>query len=356
MTNIPTIPVSVPLCHKNFHVAQELCKVALNEEPVTPPFVNPKSFEALKKCFGEWATQNPEIQNPWEYIESFFEYLKDLPGDEGDSSEGEALASVDLEDKNNSKEQSVETILDFKETQDRETSELQERVLSALEGVDKKELIAYVNKVNDAIDKSFAFKRSTPVEDQEFKRFDVVDLKNMSEIAKTNQKAMMMCEELEDLFFYRAVTGQLSKTASITSEKKTLFVMIDDSGSMNDSFKKAIVNFTILKTKEKLSSKVNAFVFSFESDLYDEYTHLNESLPEMSFDGGGTDISRAIKTLFEKMKKWELNQYSILVINDGEDSIKDIKPPCKVNSLIIKTRNEALSAMCRKSGGVSYNI
>jgi uncharacterized protein with von Willebrand factor type A (vWA) domain len=358
MNTIPTIPAHVPLCHRNFDVAEQLALRAAGQKKAERPFFAEKqAFDALVGMFDTFKQRNPEIQNVWDYVEEFFQELKDK-NSEGQSQQGQAIAQLDLDDNpGNQNEQDNESLLDLTDPQDRETSELQERVIKSFERTPQKKLIRNVGRIKAAIEKSFSFQRSRKTEeDPEHRDFSIRDIDSVRELARASEKYLHAIPEYEDLLLYRATRGELTSLKSVKPAKKTLFVMIDDSGSMDNGSKKDLVWLTLLKIREQLNENTSAYVFSFESALYDEYTDLAEKMPEMSFDGNGTDINAALNSLYKRMQNFNLEKYSILIINDGEDNPGNDPAPCPVSALMLMQENPKLKTLTEKSGGVNYKI
>lgn len=361
MNIIPTIPAHVPLCHRNFDVAEQLAlRTAGQKKTERPFFAEKQAFDSLVEMFDEFKQRNPENQNVWDYVEEFLQELKDKSseGQGQQGQQGQAIAQLDLEDNpGNQDEQDNESLLDLTEPRDRETAQLQERVVKSFERTPQKKLIRNVGRIKAAVEKSFSFQRSRKTEeDPEHRDFSIRDIDSVRELGKVQEKHLHAIPEYEDLLLYRATRGELTSLKSVKPAKKTLFVMIDDSGSMDESEKKDLVRLTLLKIREKLDENTSAYVFSFESDLYDEYTKLNERMPEMSFNGNGTDINAALNSLYKRMQDFNLEKYSILIINDGQDNPGDKPAPCPVSALMLMQENPQLKTLTEKSGGVNYKL
>jgi uncharacterized protein with von Willebrand factor type A (vWA) domain len=358
-SSLPPIPPHVPFCHKNYDVAEQLALRIGGNESKRPFFLSKKSWESLTSLFDEFASNTGFGKEEWDRVEDFFRHLKEKAEDgELSDGDGEAIASVDLEDSVGESQESTEDILDLSEAREREDGELAKRVLRDLKNVKPQRLRANVNMMMDVVDVSFSYRKSRRSEENfEFTHFDHLKA-NLRELARTSGKYMLGVPGMRELIMLRALNGELSALKSVNPGSRTLFIMIDDSGSMDSTRKVAYINYTLMKIRERLSEDMEVYVFSFEKDLYDEYTDLSKGMPQMSLNGGGTNVERSLKSLVKRLPEFDISMdtASVLIINDGADEVGSFTPPCRVSSIILGTQNQGLKALCQRSGGKSYRI
>lgn len=145
-------------------------------------------------------------------------------------------------------------------------------------------------------------------------------------------------------------------------DKQLLCLMIDDSGSMYNSFKmKWVKAIMIHRCMEARKGNADLYVAAFEG-TYSHFKKINnveEGLDYcenvMSYNGGGTDIQNSINELSKELKsKMESNDTEIMIINDGQDYVdpETWNFTSKFHAIMLGARNENLSTVVENSGGL----
>lgn len=347
---IPPIPPSTILSHKNYRVARELVKSDNGVEPRCPRNVTMSSFDKLLEVYKSYPSNNKN----WYKVEEFFNFLKDLPEEEGDA---EWSPPLNLDD-SPFFEPNLETLLDFKEPKTEEINDLQHRVREALENMDSAKVEGNINKIKKAIKESFADVISrNAIRDNKYRKFQVTNC-GIRDLIRSNEKSMFANDHLETMGLLKGINNELTSIQSIESDKKVLFVMLDDSGSMDRTDKQAYVLLAYLKMLEELNPNVDVYIKGFESHLYEETWDLKEGIPDFGFNGGGTDIQQSIHEYFRFIDHnfENLENYSMLIINDGQDDLTEFSPPCRVNAIMLMQNNNMVEKVCKGTGGVAFCI
>lgn len=357
MNRIKSIPAHVPFCHKNYDVAEQLATIVAGNEAKKPWNVEKKSWEAIEQAFQDFYSQVDvdSISCEWETVESFFEYLiEQSEKREQTEAEGIALASVDTEVENSDSEsESNESILDLTEQlKDRETQELAEQTLRLLEDEPTDNVRKYKSVVDAAISAALTRRRGSSDEIPDYKTFSAESAK-LKEFGRINEKVNYH-PAMKTLALYRAMNEELTAIKPIVEKPRELFIMVDDSGSMDTSSKRAIVNLAILMAKKRTKSGITVKLYFFKSDLYDREYDLATNIPEVGFHGGGTDVEKALISLADKIQS---PNASILVINDGEDTVSNLfKPVRRMVSLTLLNKNKGLENAALRSGGKYFTV
>lgn len=379
ISSIPPIPTGVPLAHKNYDLGEALLK-----EKNTPytGFSN-KQFESLfdlykaysvshKLMHEEYNSTDYSTINPWNRIEDFFQFLADEKENEENGNckeqekgEGEGtpeipedvkdlMEDMDLNEESEVKEKeqdSTERILDLeKEVQKRETTPLTETAREAVENLDQfesKDIEGFKIQVDKALTAALSKgKQKLERDTEDYKKFDVLQ----EDILPLAMEKHLLIPELEDIMMLEWIEGRLSSIQPVKQKQEKLYIMIDDSGSMDCPQKKGIVQLALVLAQKK---GVTVEVFLFEEDLYnDSFTLSKNNFPPLHLDGGGTDVEKSVMSLSKIVKKGD----SILIINDGEDEIENFTPPVKTFALTLGVHNEGLENLCKRTGGKYFQI
>lgn len=347
------IPATVPYCHKNYEIAKELANIVLGNEEKKPNFLQEKTWEKITEDFKKFSV-NTEKQ-PWETVEDYFTNIAKSKKSENNSDiDSEVLASINTElSSNNSKKESNETILDLtNELLERETKELAEQTLKYLKDYDSDEVRNFKNVIDAAISAALTRKKGNSDELPDYKTFSS-QTANIKEYGRLNEK-VNYSEPLRTLGLYKTINQELTTIKSKIEAPKELYIMIDDSGSMDTHAKKAIVNLVLMMAKRRTLDKVLVKVFFFESELYDREYDLSKEIPQCGFNGGSTDVETSLTMLFEKIQS---KNASILVVNDGQDAVSNnFKPVCRMVALTLFEKNKGLENAANKSGGKYYSV
>lgn len=354
---LPPIPGDVPFCHKNYDVAKELIYSTKGVTTEAPFDMSKKSWKNLLDIFTNWNESNTEnYSNDWKRTEEFFKHLiSQAEEDVSSSSEEQALAclDIDVEDKNSENDSSPEAILDLStELLERECSDLAEQTLRFLDNESSERLQIYKNVVDAAITSALTRRRGHSDEIPDYKKFNSVQA-GIKDLARVNEK-YIHSKELKTLGLYKAINGELTAIKPISEKPRELFIMIDDSSSMDSYQKKGLLYLTLLMARRRAKQGVTVKVFFFESELYDRECDLEKEMPQIGLSGYATNVQKALSQLAKKIQS---KNASILVVNDGQDKVSsDFKPACRMCVLSLQQENEGLRKACKRSGGKFFNV
>lgn len=348
-----TIPANVPLCHKNYDIAEQLA-LSMSQEAKKPWHLTPQQWESLQNSFKDFISKEVEKvgSSEWDQVEAYFRQLVDSEPTEQTEAEGIALASIDSDKADSKNGESIESILDLKEELlDRETSEIAEQVLQNIGGIEAAKKYSAI--VDAAITASMTRDNKKKEEGGNYKKFDSMPA-NIKDLARVSEKAYLL-PEMQTLGLYKLLNGELSAIKPVEQNPKELFVILDDSGSMDNSFKKAIVRLILLKVRKRALAGIKSTLFMFEADLYQNNPcDLANGMPYISFGGGSTNVQRSLITLKGIIKN---QNASVLVINDGEDTVSsDFIPVVRTVAITIGTNNTGLQKACERSKGQYFTI
>jgi len=182
-------------------------------------------------------------------------------------------------------------------------------------------------------------------------------------------------------FMYKLATKQLMVKRPDQSSKQSLVLLIDVSGSMNTYQKLEWVKAIILNRLDAvIKQKAELFIVFFERVAfidqsskshysYKKVRHIKtkKEAIEMcllnwmpSFNGGGTNIQKAIEQVCECIDNGKIGHYSfggtkpqIVVMNDGQDRIDpSFTPKYTTHGFILGQNNQNMKKMCTSSGGI----
>jgi len=161
----------------------------------------------------------------------------------------------------------------------------------------------------------------------------------------------------------KQLLGAFPKKA--VSIPKTLIVLLDDSGSMNQDYKIAlIIKIFEALFKPILKGDLRLLVAPFEHNL-GAFMEISNSVQIENFkntitagSGGWTYLNHFLPGLIENIKKGEVNKLpvptdtQVLIINDGEDNPNMTQSDIPVNAIALAHHpNTELRELCRNSGG-----
>lgn len=154
---------------------------------------------------------------------------------------------------------------------------------------------------------------------------------------------------------------------------QNLIVLVDDSGSMSHSIKKAMLKAAICLKIRDISEAHNLYIGTFEKHVFGfkkiERDTKFEDLTFIRLGGGTTDVNGCIKDTISQIKTRKLksfggdplslteDHFEILVVNDGQDSVdKTYHPNIKLHALCLMESNNNLKNICHRSGGTYYHL
>lgn len=189
-------------------------------------------------------------------------------------------------------------------------------------------------------------------------------MNDYSQVTKVSKTSMMMPD-----FKQRLAKKELTVKLKVKpiAKKQSLFMLLDDSGSMNSEPKQMHVRAVLLNRLESVIAGKSELRFSlFESQRYgfklvktlDEAKALFKDISARRPSGGGTHIGRVLQeTINELVKDKTLHGHEIMIVNDGDDFVNpeeiDFKG-VKIHVVILGTDNPNLKKIAEASGGF-YN-
>jgi hypothetical protein len=165
---------------------------------------------------------------------------------------------------------------------------------------------------------------------------------------------------------YKLATKQLNVRVRKQANVQSLFLLIDDSGSMDSTEKTDMLRALLVNRLQAVyDGKAVLYIATFIGDMSDEVLVIDSKskakkystwFPRLS--GGGTNVEQAVKSACEMIKRGMINGHpikgenpEIVVINDGDDEVNDFTPSFKTNGIILGQDNNGMAEMVRKSGG-----
>ena len=155
---------------------------------------------------------------------------------------------------------------------------------------------------------------------------------------------------------------------------QNLVILVDDSGSMSDAGKKAMLRAALTLKLKQHTSTHHVYIGTFENDV-DGFIEVKEGmkfedLDIMKLDRGGTDVNGCVKDTIRMIKartlkgwknrpdcKLDDNHFEIMVINDGTDSVDpNYHPDIKLHALCLRQSNPDLKNICHRSGGTYHHL
>ena len=178
-------------------------------------------------------------------------------------------------------------------------------------------------------------------------------------------------------FMTKLLSKDLHVNTPIKKEesKQKIIMLVDFSGSMNEDYKQDWV-LGILADRLKYCMKGECEIFfSFFLTAYDlknknfEFTHIKNEAEALDFfkrldtspTGGDTEVGDVVeeirREIMENKRLFNLDvdlskeKPEILIINDGQDSVKTDKLAWKTNAITIGRQNSELEDLCKKTEG-----
>lgn len=198
-------------------------------------------------------------------------------------------------------------------------------------------------------------------------------IKNLGELTRIAKPAWAIYQKSRTLFWYQAVTKQLSvRERGVRSERKQLlYIIIDCSGSMKDGQRVAKA-CGVLMNRLKAVLKGDAVLYwrFFDTSLKTEHfvTTKEEAKAAMkdlaagNFSGGGTAIDacsrQALARIEEIVREGNHHRPELVVVSDGQDTVR-LKPEdlggTRLHAFLVECSNPDLTILAGKSGGVGVD-
>lgn len=154
---------------------------------------------------------------------------------------------------------------------------------------------------------------------------------------------------------------------------QNLVIIIDDSGSMSNSEKMAMLKAILMLKLANADDNHNIYISMFETRTKG-FIKVNNKMKFDDIDfirlgGGGTDVNGSIMETIDMIKKRSLKRwrggnlplsddhFEIMVINDGQDEVDGrYHPQIKTHALCLCQSNKDLKNLCHRSGGTYHHL
>jgi uncharacterized protein with von Willebrand factor type A (vWA) domain len=326
----------------------------------------------VQKFLNEFDFAKLEGASPLEKARNLLTALAEMPGGEADA-EGEDLPIFSRE-KIEQKIEQVEQFLDDL----KHFSEHQERIIG-LEGsqADKIQKLpegeaATLARISRLLrDKKFEAKKA-----RKFRETATGKIRKrvlMTDYGQLPKVAPRLAFGLPN-FDVRLATKDLhvQVKGEYIESKQLLYVLLDESGSMDTSFRRAAAKAVLLNRLEAVAKGEAVLFFTFFDDSCSqefrveaaaEARELWHTVEKCGFNGGGTDIDGCLRKVVERIqaieKEGRYRAPEICIVTDGEDSVglqKGNLNGYKLHSFVIDSQNNKLIRLAEETGGLSMQI
>jgi uncharacterized protein with von Willebrand factor type A (vWA) domain len=181
-----------------------------------------------------------------------------------------------------------------------------------------------------------------------------IDLMNeYSQVSRIRNKTEM----LYPTFGYKFATKNLMVKRHSFPTKQALCLLIDDSGSMNCTYKVDWVKAILWnRALEAESNNMDLYCALFESQVYEiqKINSLDEAknyYKKIGFNGGGTDVQGCTEYMMEWFKVNHISA-QVVIINDGQDVVnKNWQPSEDLHAIMLGAENHNLKEVITKKDG-----
>jgi hypothetical protein len=241
----------------------------------------------------------------------------------------------------------------------------------------KNKALTTLNKISLIQHLGAEFKVEKIVETKEVTRSKIYKNKKMSNHSQLN--LVPVHKMLSPDFDIKFVTKDLNVSLPVehTDHKQKIIIAIDSSGSMSYEPKQMWVSTILLdRIRYVMKGEAELIIFCYEQKVQtDRMWLLNDRESALHFwktypyycDGGDTRVGDVVKSVAEEVKTpgffgldvdYSDEEYrpEILVIHDGEDTVKAKKFDYKVNSICLYKNNNELKTVSMNSQGMYVYI
>lgn len=230
--------------------------------------------------------------------------------------------------------------------------------------------MSVLDKISIIGDLGTQFKVEKEVDEKVVTNSDLVIKRMMRDYSQLAQ--VDLYQKLFPTFPIKLLTKDLIVNVPVTrkEQKQKIIIILDFSGSMNDSFKQDWVNAIMIeRLKYVLKGEAEVFFSYFVSETEQlHFQHIHDRDTVYKFwhtfsndpNGGMTRVGSMVLHIAEEISQKRLcnldidlseEKPEILVINDGDDSIDAKDFPYKVNAICLGENNRQLKELCVQSGG-----
>lgn len=165
---------------------------------------------------------------------------------------------------------------------------------------------------------------------------------------------------------YKLATKQLNVRVRKQANVQSLFLLIDDSGSMDSHEKREMLKALLVNRLQAVhDGKAVLYIATFIGDMSNEIITIDSKAKAIKFanwfprlSGGNTNVEQAVKSACKVINSGKINGQpikgenpEIVVINDGEDDVDNFTPSIKTHGIILGQDNNMMKRMIEKSGG-----
>ena len=220
----------------------------------------------------------------------------------------------------------------------------------------------------------------------EFKVEKEIDEKIVSNSHLTSKKMLRDYSQMPQIDLYQRLfphfqSKLLTKNLVVntpvdrTEHKQKIIILLDQSGSMDGTFKQDWVNAILIdRFRYVLKGEAEVFFsyFVYNTDSL-HFIHIKDRQDVLNFwsefsnepDGGETHIGNIVNHVAEEVNSGKLHNLhidlseerpEILIINDGNDEVKTEKFPYKVNAICLEEYNGELKNLCVATEGKKIHV
>jgi Mg-chelatase subunit ChlD len=197
---------------------------------------------------------------------------------------------------------------------------------------------------------------------------------NLSEMGRLSANEWALRKVAPGYFNYRVVAGeaQIRERITIQDKKQAILIYLDGSGSMSGRKHFKASGVVMNRLKAVISGEAEVWIFVFDTEVKEvghaatpkEARELVKKFTEKNFKGGGTNIAKAVKDghkfIEDKIKAGELLcRPEIVILTDEDSSASGVSasdiPGTRVHGFAMETKNPALVALAKSTGGVGLD-
>ncbi len=165
---------------------------------------------------------------------------------------------------------------------------------------------------------------------------------------------------------YKLATKQLNVRVRKQANVQSLFLLIDDSGSMDSSSKNSMLKALLVNRLQAVADgKAVLYIATFVGDMSEEIITIDSKEKALRYSkwfprqcGNNTNVEQAVMSACKVIQSGKINGKEILgenpeivVINDGDDDVGNFTPSIKTHGIILGQDNEGMKKMVNISGG-----
>lgn len=239
----------------------------------------------------------------------------------------------------------------------------------------KNRKISIMNNISIIGDLGTQFKVEKEIDEKIVSNSDIYAKKMMRDYAQIAN--VDLYQKLFPNFDVKLLTKDLVVNVPVDrkEQKQKIIILLDFSGSMDDSAKQDWVNAILIDRFRYVMKGEAEVFFSYFVDEPDylSFQHIHDKESVLKFwqtfsndpDGGGTRVGSMVERVANEINNKKLcnlnidlseEKPEILIINDGQDSIDSDKFPYKVNAICLMEDNKQLKKLCIETHGKLVHV